>query len=186
MNSESPHAVAGSLCLRCGLCCDGTLFGSVELRLEDDEDRLRDLGLPIRQPGRPRFSQPCPALDANRSCQIYGERPCQCRKFECALFQSVHRGRTELTAAIRVVERTRRKADQIRKLLRELGETCETRPLSARFHTLRRRMESGAGESSAEWEERMDRYATLSLAVHELQRLLRREFYPDPSDLAEG
>lgn len=186
MNPESQDDVAGSLCLRCGLCCDGTLFGSVELRLEDDEERLRDLGLPIRQSRRPRFSQPCPALDGNRSCQIYGERPCQCRKFECALFQSVHRGRTELAAAVRTIERTRRKADQVRKLLRELGETRETRPLSVRFHLVRRRMESGGGESSAEWEEQLDRYATLSLAVHELQRLLRREFYPDPSDLAEG
>jgi hypothetical protein len=102
------------------------------------------------------------------------------------LFQSVHRGRTELAAAIRVIERTRRKADQVRKLLRELGENRETRPLSVRFHAVRRRMESGGVKSSAEWEEQLDRYATLSLAVHELQRLLRREFYPAPSDLAEG
>ncbi len=179
---SSPASQSGDLCLTCGLCCDGSLFGSVELLLEDNLERLRFLGIPVRNTARRRFSQPCAALLEDRSCEIYSERPCQCRRFNCALLTAVGQGRVSRTNAVQTIRRTRAKADAVRRLLRELGEHRESSPLSRRFQSVKRRMEDPASAKQAS-EEDLERFASLSLAVHELQFLLRREFYPDPADL---
>lgn len=177
---------AQSLCLSCGLCCDGTLFGSVELQLADDAESLRELGLKISTRGKPRFPQPCSALGSDGCCHVYKERPQLCRAFECALLQSVQRGRIEPVVAARIIRRTRQRAGEVWSLLRELGETREGLALALRFRRLRRQFDQGTFGDSTDLEERMDRFARLTLAVHELQFLLRREFYPDPSDRQVG
>ncbi len=180
--SSTSSDTARSLCLTCGLCCDGTLFGSVELTLADDPERLRALGLKIAARGKPRFPQPCAALDSGCRCRVYGERPQQCRAFECALLQSVQRGRIDPVSAARTIRQTRQQAADVRSRLRELGETNERLALARRFRRLRRQFEQGTLVNSVDYEERMDRFAQLTLAVHGLQFSLRREFYPDPSD----
>ena len=67
-----PASAAESLCLACGLCCDGTLFADVKLQPADEPERLRQHGLRLLHeragkdllPDDPhlRFSQPCAAL----------------------------------------------------------------------------------------------------------------------------
>lgn len=175
--------VAEQLCLACGLCCDSTLFRDAELQPEDDATRLAALGLPVTQrkalPGRNgrsailKLPQPCAALCADRRCRIYEERPTRCREFECALLKSVGAGRLDTTGALRIIRQTQDCAQKIRRLLRELGDTDERLPLSRRFRQTRRRLESGGlDEASAEV------YAELTLAVHQLQLRLQREFHP--------
>lgn len=85
-------------------------------------------------------------------------------------------------AAARTIRQTRQQAADVRSRLRELGETNEGLALARRFRRLRRRFEQGTLVNSVDHEERMDRFAQLTLAVHGLQFSLRREFYPDPSD----
>ena len=66
------EASAQSLCLACGLCCNGVLFKDVELREGDDAAKLKSLGLPLEQLKRKRrFPQPCAALCADNRCRIY-------------------------------------------------------------------------------------------------------------------
>jgi hypothetical protein len=183
-------SLAGKLCLACGLCCNGVLFKDVELQPGDSAARLRALGLPVREPrnerrtieqqagvkleNRPaKFPQPCAALCAGNRCRVYDGRPARCREFECALFKSVLDDDMELTAALRVVQKTRRQADKIRRLLRALGDTDEHLALSLRFKRTRRRMESSPLD-----EQTADDFGELSLAVHELNLLLGGEFYP--------
>lgn len=184
--SAKPSIEASSaLCLTCGLCCDGTLFGNVELQLGDDVDDLRRLGLDVSTRGKPKFPQPCSALQADCQCGVYAERPQQCRAFECALLQSVKAGRVSVAAAGQIIRRTRKQASRVRQVLGELGEGDERRALAKRFHRLKHRFELGELDAGPDREAMIDAFAGLTWAVHELQFALRREFYPDPSDMMD-
>ena len=173
-----PPSPTGSLCTQCGLCCDGTLFGRVELLLADDVDGLKTQGLRIVAGSKPRFTQPCPALSEDCTCRIYAQRPQQCRAFDCALLLRVRSGELGVESAERLIRRTRKQAARVRQLLEALGDRSDRLPLSQRFSRLRRRLEAEAEGDRKESEERWELFAELTLAVHELQRQLRQEFYP--------
>lgn len=164
------------LCLACGLCCDGTLFDGVKLEPDEDARQLKALGLPVtysraRHPVA-RFAQPCAALCQDRSCQLYRNRPRQCRTFECQVFQEARAGRIDYAAALRLVEKTRRQADRVRRLLVRLGDTDEQRALGERFYRMQCRMEAAARDDAA-----LALFATLSLAMHRLKLLTQAKFY---------
>ena len=66
----------------------------------------------------------------------------------------------------------RERAEKVKQLLRELGESNEHLPLAKRHRTITRRMESSdLDELTA------DLYGQLTLAVHDLNCLLRDAFY---------
>jgi Fe-S-cluster containining protein len=164
------------LCLACGLCCDSTLFDNVQLGPADDAKKVKALGLPVTvSRGRTPvifFRQPCTALCADRTCQVYADRPVQCRTFECGVFKDARAGRITFAAALRLVKQARRKADNIRQLLRKLGDTNERRPLGDRFRRTQRRLESGIADEAAG-----ETFAELGLAVHHLNLLAHEKFY---------
>jgi Fe-S-cluster containining protein len=179
----SPGSLPERLCLACGLCCNGVLFKDVELQPGDDAEQLKSLGLPIREArgGRhskletrsSKFPQPCATLCDDNRCRIYAERPARCREFECALFKSVAAGEAELAAALKTIRATRQRADQVRRLLRSLGDTDEHLALSLRFKRTRRRLETGGFDDAS-----ADTFGELTLAVHALNVLLSSKFYP--------
>ena len=171
------------LCLACGLCCDGTLFDNVQLGPGDDAKKVKALGLPVMV-SRARtpvtfFRQPCTALCADRTCRLYADRPVQCRTFECGVFKDVQAGRITFADALRLVKQARRKADNIRRLLRKLGDTEEYRPLGDRFRRTQRRLESGIADEVAG-----GTFAELGLAVHQLNLLAHEKFYTKAEDVS--
>jgi Fe-S-cluster containining protein len=164
------------LCQACGLCCDGTLFDLVKLEANDDGAKLKALGLPVKvSRGKTpvaRFPQPCAALCADRSCRLYRDRPWQCRVFECGVFKDAKAGRITYAEALRLVKSARRRADKVRRLLRELGDHDEHRALGERFHRTSERLEAGSNDPATN-----AKYADLSLAVHRLKLLAHDRFY---------
>jgi Fe-S-cluster containining protein len=170
------------LCLNCGLCCDGTLFDGVQLEPDENAGKLKSLGLPVKvSRGKApvtRFPQPCAALCTDRTCRLYQARPKQCRIFECGVYKDLHAGRTTLAAALRLVRSARRRADKIRRLIRELGETDDFRSLGERFHRLQEHMEHGSPDQAD-----LAKFADLSLDVHRLKLQAHARFYtrPEPS-----
>lgn len=168
------------LCLSCGLCCDGTLFRDVELQPGDDAAKLGALGLPIPRSAlrAPRFAQPCAALCADLRCRVYADRPARCRQFECAVFKAVASGELEPPAALKTIRQTRQMAEKVRRLLRELGDAGEGIALAKRFKRLKRKFDAGELPEGLDAETAYDRFAELSLAVHELDLRLRAKFYP--------
>ena len=177
-------ALPEQLCLHCGLCCDGTLFRDVELQPGDDAPKLRALGLPIPHSASrtPHFKQPCVALCSDLHCRVYADRPARCREFECALFKAVAVGQAELPAALKTVRQTRLMAEKVRRLLRELGDAGEGVSLAQRFKRVKRKFDAGELPVGLDAETAYDRFADLSLAVHELDMRLRTKVHPDPSD----
>ncbi|MFY0570821.1 YkgJ family cysteine cluster protein [Archangium lansingense] len=93
-----------TLCLRCGLCCDGTLFTHVPLR-STETGPLKALGLPVkeREDGTPILPQRCAALDG-RKCTAYAARPEECRRYHCHLFSALSEGEVSLEEALSVVD----------------------------------------------------------------------------------
>ena len=176
------------LCLHCGLCCDGTLFRDVELQPGDDAAKLRALGLPVTRSRRReeadhlKFPQPCAALCPDLKCRVYADRPARCREFECALFKAVAVGKVDLPAALKTIRHTRQQAEKVRRLLRELGDVGERVSLARRFKRVKKKFDSGDPPAGLDAETAYDRFAELSLAVHELDMRLRTKFHPDPSD----
>ena len=164
------------LCLACGMCCDGTLFDNVQLGAGDEAQKLKALGLPVAVTrGRTAvtfFRQPCVALCADRKCRVYADRPGQCLAFECGVFKDALAGRIAEAAALRLVKQARRKADNIRRLLRELGDTDEQRSLGDRFRRTQRRMEAGGVDTEAG-----ETFAELGVAVHQFNLLAHDKFY---------
>ena len=166
--------VEQTLCLVCGLCCNGVLFADVQLQSGDEAARVQSLGLRLKSGGRcqPKLVQPCEGFDGSR-CRIYADRPKYCAEFECLLLKGVKAGRTEPAVALRIIGRARELAEKVRRLLRELGDSEEELSLGARFRRTARRMES------LELDETMaDLHAKLTLAVHDLNRLMSEAFYP--------
>ena len=164
-----------SLCLQCGLCCNGAIFGDVKLQPGESSRRLKQLGLPLL-PGRAgcaaRFTQPCCAFQ-NGLCQIYAERPHHCREFECLLLKRVHAGDVEYSEALRTVQTARKRLAGVCTLLRELGDKDEGVALKLRVQRVSRRLQRNVPNART-----ADLFGQLTLAFHDLNLLLSQEFYP--------
>jgi uncharacterized protein len=107
-----------SLCLRCGLCCDGTLFGDVELTGRREAMRLESLGLKVDEDDADAelLSLPCAALHTTR-CSIYVHRPQCCRTFECRLLQKAQRGTVTVDDAMGRIAEARAQVQRVKALL---------------------------------------------------------------------
>lgn len=99
---SEPMSDASTLCVGCGMCCNGVLFTNA--RAEPDEvPRLRALGLEVEQVrDRTQFRLPCPHHDDGH-CGIYADRFLKCRTFRCALLKRLDAGETSLAEAQAVV-----------------------------------------------------------------------------------
>jgi Fe-S-cluster containining protein len=170
------------------MCCNGVIFADVKLQPADDAARLRALGIPVssdpartrekargvspHSPARAmRFSQPCAALEGCE-CKIYRERPKYCREFDCLLLKKVKTGQLQTPVALQIIRTTSDRAETVRELLRELGDNEETLPLATRFKRTSRRLEKVGLDSQAG-----EIYAQLTLAFHDLNLMLQKEFY---------
>jgi Fe-S-cluster containining protein len=119
-----------SLCTRCGLCCDGTLFADVELAGRVEATRLEAMGMEIEDDdtGGAQLLQPCVALQGRR-CAIYQHRPECCRTFECRLLQDVRRGAVRVDRAKEQIAATLKRIGRVKDLLAQLGQHDGRLPL---------------------------------------------------------
>ncbi|MFO0587198.1 MAG: YkgJ family cysteine cluster protein [Polyangiaceae bacterium] len=101
-----------SLCASCGLCCTGELFASIEV-LPEETPRIEAKRLPIvRETGRAKIPQPCPAHDG--TCSIYADRPRACATFRCAPLLAVEAGEASFPEAEARLARAKRLAASVR------------------------------------------------------------------------
>jgi len=169
--TDSLTAAIGRLCRRCNLCCNGVLFADVKLQPDDAAGPLIDAGIPVRKRSRgAAFQQPCPALEADGCCRVYGERPARCREFVCRVLQRQSEGTLGEDRAARIIGKARRQADRIIQLLRASGNSDESAPLTRRYQAVMRTPVDLSDPEAG------DRRGELMMAVHELMDLARREF----------
>jgi hypothetical protein len=75
--------------------------------------------------------------------------------------------------ALRLIRAAQRRADRVKRLLRQLGDDDEHLSLRRRFQRMARRCQSGARQATT-----AGLFSRLSLAMHELNLTLRDRFYP--------
>ena len=154
-----------TLCLQCGLCCNGVLFADVRREGADPSSLFQKHG--------PRVRQPCPAFNADDgTCGIYADRPSRCCRFECKQLIAVRAGEKSEAAAVRKIREARKLVREVERSLVELGFDDPHLPLDKRFQRCQQ-----AGERGKIPAENLDRLAELQLAVHRLNGLLAADFY---------
>jgi len=105
-----------SVCIGCGLCCDGTVVS--HLAVADDSD----LGAPLRLLGveivaaadPPVFALPCPAVEAGRCTIHHLQRPSACAQFECRVSRAVLDGSMDPVDARATIVATRSMREEVR------------------------------------------------------------------------
>lgn len=101
-----------NLCQNCGLCCDGTLFDSVNFQVQDVQP-LQLAGITLQQTESEQyFRQPCAAYK-NNACAIYEHRPQVCHKFQCKLLQRFQNKEISAEEATIIVIETARQRDEL-------------------------------------------------------------------------
>lgn len=111
-----------TLCTHCGLCCDGTLFGDVELTGPREAARLEGLGLDVDADDADveLLALPCAGLRGTR-CGVYAHRPRCCRTFECRLLQQTGRGQVSTAEALARIAAARVQVQRVTRLLAGLA-----------------------------------------------------------------
>jgi hypothetical protein len=126
-------ALTDTLCTKCGLCCDGTLFADVELVGQAELVQLEIMGIEVEDEDRNTglLSQPCPALRGTR-CGIYAHRPKCCREFQCHLLQNAQRGAVTVERALEQIADAQEQIQRVRAMLGRLGNRDESLPIKER------------------------------------------------------
>jgi Fe-S-cluster containining protein len=163
-------SLTGTLCTRCGLCCDGSLFADVELAGRTEATGLEILGLEIEDgdSNGALLVQPCRALRGRR-CSIYAHRPKCCRTFECRLLQDVRRGAVGVEQAGEFIAEALERIRQVNELIARLGHADERLPLKERCaETLARNTDADPEASRT--------HGRLEAAMSAVEELIRTRF----------
>tara|TARA_R110002050_G_scaffold297339_2_gene458601 strand:- start:3155 stop:3658 length:504 start_codon:yes stop_codon:yes gene_type:complete len=99
-----------NICLACGLCCDGTLIGFVELEHEEIP-RLKQIMEIEEEDANGFFLHPCNKYCDG--CTIYADRPKNCDKFKCQLLNAVNAKELEFKTAVDVIQLVKQKKTDI-------------------------------------------------------------------------
>jgi len=163
-------SLTDTLCTKCGLCCDGSLFADVELAGRAEATRLEVMGLPIDDDDAngALLPQPCSALQGGL-CTIYAHRPKCCRTFECRLLQDVRRGAVGVERAGEQVTEALTRIARVQGLLARLGRHDTQLPLRERC------AETLAREAGAEPELKRE-HAELEAAMSSVEEFVRKTF----------
>jgi len=111
---SSREGAGMSLCLDCGLCCDGTLFSHASR--EGGGPRAAALPPAEGKPGA--FRQPCAAFCAT-GCSIYEDRPTTCRTFDCTVLTAFQKGRITRDDALEAINELKSRRARVAAALGE-------------------------------------------------------------------
>lgn len=147
-----------TLCLHCGMCCDGTLFTQVPLQ-PGEAEVLRQRGLPLadREDGAPVLPQRCAALDG-LCCTVYEARPEACRRYRCQLFNALAEGEVSLEEAKGVVDAAHAKVEAVGRTLAPRGSGPGSVMREARTGAAELSLSGEAREALAHAEVYLDRH----------------------------
>lgn len=110
-------AEASNLCLSCGLCCDGSLIGFVQLEPEEIPAIKKVMEIEEEE-GQGFFLQPCTKFC--KTCTIYADRPQSCDAFNCGLLQSLQGEELSFELALKVVDEVKVKKHLIEQKVQVL------------------------------------------------------------------
>lgn len=107
-----------NICIPCGLCCDGTLIGFVQLEDENLTSIKKVMDITEEQ-GKGILILPCKKL-TDVGCSVYANRPTNCAKFNCQLLDSVQNNETKASTALSIIEELKLLKKGIQKQIESL------------------------------------------------------------------
>lgn len=108
------------LCLACGLCCEGTVFGFAVLE-KDEVEQAAQIGLTgtVTTDNLPTFSLPCSYLDGACCTRYQDWRPSICSHYFCHVQKRTQRSELTEEEAFARITRARQLAADVAALLPE-------------------------------------------------------------------
>jgi hypothetical protein len=103
---------SSNICLSCGICCDGTLIGFVELEKAEIPaiKKLMDIE---EGNGKGFILEPCKSFC--NGCTIYAQRPKNCGDFNCGLLISVEQKEIAFNTAVETITDVKERKRAIEK-----------------------------------------------------------------------
>ena len=158
-----------NICLSCGLCCDGTLIGFVQLESEELSP-VRKL-MEIEKTGENgMFFLPCNELGCN-GCNIYSQRPKACRNFECGVLKSVEKKELTFDKATEVIDVVKQKKIAIEKQIVKLQIELQSKSFHFKMLELKKLFRKDKSELFLS-----ENHQELKLKLSELEKLLSKSF----------
>lgn len=169
MSPENEQAI----CLECGLCCDGTLFGHAELG-SGEKGHLPDL---IEQRvfmlgGKDYFRLPC--LYFKRKCTIYGNPRAEvCGSYRCRLLSDMGEGKVSADEALEIVRRASEMRKSLAMAYSMIRPGNEVLPFTGILRELGKRRENSSGDEVSETD-----FEIMQARCNIFEALLIRHFRP--------
>lgn len=167
--------MTSNICVACNMCCDGTLFGYVEIS-EGEQAALGSLCTTREVRGSLGLVQRCAQLGANGACGVYSARPQKCRDYDCKVIRRLDAGTLDAARADRIVAQSKALRDMaMQALSAELPEAYlpQDPPNPRRLmNALQRAKQEGAAISDQGYE-----FAALMYNLHRV--LIQQEFQID-------
>ncbi|MDP4664632.1 MAG: YkgJ family cysteine cluster protein [Flavobacteriales bacterium] len=126
-----------SICLSCGLCCDGTLIGFVHLDAEEVPEVRKYMEIEEEQ-GHGFFLHPCQRYCDG--CTIYAHRPKQCGLFKCGLLKSVEQKELQFDLALEAIAELKELKLNIEERLSSMTFDLQSPSFYFRIIELKRRL----------------------------------------------
>jgi uncharacterized protein len=157
-----------NICLSCGLCCDGTLIGFVQLS-SDEMPALKEIMEIEDTHGNGFFLHPCSKFCDG--CTIYSKRPKQCGLFKCGLLKSVEQKELGFDTAVGLIEEVKQRKIGIQEKLSFLQLELQSQSFYFKMVELKNLLKKITSESSLS-----QNYLELQDDLYQLDRLLIEKF----------
>jgi uncharacterized protein len=157
-----------NICLACGLCCDGTLIGFVQLSHEE-LPRIKKLMDIEEATSDGVFIQPCSKYCDG--CTIYPDRPKQCASYDCELLKSLQRKELDYTSALETVEVARHRKVAIEEKLALLQIKLQSQSFYFKMAELKKMYQKNEHELSS-----TQGFLDLIADIKQLDSLLSNKF----------
>lgn len=157
-----------NICLACGLCCDGTLIGFVQLNREETPALKKIMDIEEAD-GNGFFLHPCKKYCDG--CTIYNDRPKQCGIFKCGLLNSVEKEELAFDLAVESVNSVKQKKAAIEKLLEALNIELRSQSFYFKMVELKKLLKKIESNSALG-----EKHLELTAELISLDQLLLKEF----------
>lgn len=167
LNSENMND-SSNICLSCGLCCDGSLIGFVQLEHEE-LPVIRELMDIEEESDNGFFLQPC--NNYCDGCNIYSHRPKQCAAFKCGLLKSFEQKELDYDSAIETINVVKQQKISIEKKLAILQIELQSQSFYFKMAELKKLLQEKKSESSL-----TQNHLELISDIEKLDSLLSKKF----------
>jgi len=159
---------SSNICLACGICCDGTLIGFVEVA-QEELPRLNGIHEVENVNGHSFFLQPCDKFCDG--CSIYPDRPNHCASFKCDLLKSVEAKELNFNSAKDLIKIVKQKKAAIEKKIELQKFKLKSKSFYFKMEELKMLLEKKDTEASL-----TQNQLELKSDLKELNKLLTQNF----------